>query len=68
MLVLMGLADGLTLRQVASRLHLGHQTVRTQATALRRRLGASTTPHAVALAYQRGLLHTKTPTMTSNAA
>lgn len=54
--VLHGLAQGLTLHQVAVLHQRSHQTIRTQATTMRRRLGAKTTPHAVAIAIQRGLL------------
>jgi DNA-binding CsgD family transcriptional regulator len=56
MRVLHGLAEGFTLRQVAALHRVSHQTVRTQAGTMRRRLGARTTPHAVAIAMQRGLL------------
>lgn len=54
--VLQGLADGLTLLQIARQHCLAHETVRTQATAMRRRLGARTSPHAVSIGYETGLL------------
>jgi DNA-binding CsgD family transcriptional regulator len=50
------LAEGLTQKQIGARLHLGRQAVGTHVRRVRWALGASTSAHAVALAYQRGIL------------
>ncbi|GAA0704532.1 hypothetical protein GCM10010193_69400 [Kitasatospora atroaurantiaca] len=54
--VLQGLAEGLTLAQIARRHCVSPETVRTQAVTMRRRLNARTSPHAVARGYELGLL------------
>jgi len=54
--VLRGMADGLTTPDIAARLEVSHGTVRGWQQQLYRRLGVSTGPHAVAVAYQRGIL------------
>lgn len=55
-LVLTGLAQGLTLRQIGLREHLSLNTMKTHARALYRRLDVATRDEAVARAYEVGLL------------
>ena len=55
MQVLAGLADGLTLGQIATEWGLTYATVRNHSIALRLRLGANTLPHAMAIAHRDGL-------------
>ena len=54
--VLVAYAEGLSREQVADRLGVTVSAVKATTTRMRRRLGARTTPHAVALAYQTGLM------------
>lgn len=49
-------ADGLTRDQIAARLFLSTSSVRVYKTQLFERLGVNSSPHAVSVAYQRGLL------------
>lgn len=50
------LAEGITLVDVAKKLHIGESTVKSTARDLYTRLGARTAAHAVAIGYERGLL------------
>lgn len=54
--VLTLLADGHTLAQIGEQLHLCRSTVKTHAEALRTKLRATNTAHAVHIAHQAGLL------------
>jgi DNA-binding CsgD family transcriptional regulator len=54
--VLAGIADGLSDQQIGDRLHISHHTVNRHGDVLRARLGVRTRAHAVAIAYQHGLL------------
>lgn len=54
--VLAGLADGLTAAEIAAQQCLAQHTVHEHAQSARRRLGAATTLHAVAICIRRGLL------------
>ena len=54
LLVLALLAQGLTYEQTAMVLHRSFRTVQNQAKAVRERLGAYTTPHAVTIAFHHG--------------
>lgn len=49
-------AEGFSGPQIAVRLHVTVATVNEHRTRIRNRLGASTAAHAVAIAYQRGIL------------
>lgn len=49
-------AAGLTQAEIAVDLGLTASTIQQRAAAMRRRLGAKSMAHAVAIAYQRGLL------------
>ena len=49
-------ADGLTTREIARRLWVTEETVKTHIRRLHDRLGASTRAHAVAIAYRSGIL------------
>jgi DNA-binding CsgD family transcriptional regulator len=49
-------AAGLTYEQIGSKLHLSHHTVRSHISRIIQCLQARNTPHAVAVAYQRGIL------------
>jgi len=53
--ILLSLADGLTVGQIADEREVSFHTVSGQVKSLRAKLGARTTAHAVALAYHRGL-------------
>lgn len=55
-LVLRGMQQGLTLRQIGARQHLSVNTMKTHATALYRRLGVTTRDEAIARAHELGLL------------
>jgi LuxR family transcriptional activator of conjugal transfer of Ti plasmids len=50
------LADGLTMREAAERLGIAHNTARTHAESFRRRAGATSMPHAVAVGFREGWL------------
>jgi len=54
--VIAGGALGETMAETAARLHVSPKTVDAERRAAYARLGARNMPHAVALAYQRGLL------------
>lgn len=60
-------ADGLTCAEIGKKLFIGEQTVRTHRQAIRARMGAATLPHAIALAYQRGILGTLPDHLVSSA-
>jgi DNA-binding CsgD family transcriptional regulator len=49
-------ADGLSTREIASRLWVTEETVKTHVRRLHDRLGAKTRAHAVAIAYRSGIL------------
>jgi DNA-binding CsgD family transcriptional regulator len=53
---LQGLADGLDAGQIADRLHLSSDTVRSRLRSLFLHLGANNRAHAVAIGYQMGVL------------
>jgi two-component system nitrate/nitrite response regulator NarL len=55
--VLLALADGLRVPEIADELHLSRETVMTHSNTLRVKLGARNATHAVALAYHRRLLN-----------
>lgn len=55
-LVLTLVADGLSIREVASRIHLSRWTVRDELAGIRRKFGARDLAHAVAIAYRTGVL------------
>ncbi|WP_307381611.1 response regulator transcription factor [Microbacterium sp. W4I20] len=55
-LVLQGLDQGLTLRQIGARQHLSVNTMKTHAKALYRRLGVNNRDEALARAHDLGLL------------
>lgn len=59
--VLRGLADGLTCEQIGKRLFIAGCTVKTHTARLRQMLGAATTAHLVAIAYQMGMLRADPP-------
>jgi DNA-binding CsgD family transcriptional regulator len=50
------LAEGCTVRQIASRMYLSEHTVATHQRRMRAALGAVNPAHAVAIGYQTGLL------------
>jgi DNA-binding CsgD family transcriptional regulator len=54
--VLLSLADGESLNEIASGLYLSVETIRGNLASLREKLGATNAAHAVALAYHRRLL------------
>ncbi|HET8784137.1 MAG TPA: hypothetical protein VFM38_00765 [Candidatus Limnocylindrales bacterium] len=56
LVVLRLMADGRTERQVGFELHYSHAWAHKTIAALRRKLGARNAPHAVALAFERGLI------------
>lgn len=49
-------ADGLTCHAIGRKLFIGENTVRTHRKAVIKRLGAKTAAHAVAIAYEQGIL------------
>lgn len=53
--VLLSLADGLTASQIADEREVSVHTISSHMKALRFKMGAHTTAHAVALAYHRGI-------------
>jgi DNA-binding NarL/FixJ family response regulator len=53
------LAAGMTSAAIAERLVVSVETVRTHVKGLLRRLGAKDRTHAISLAYQRGLLSSR---------
>lgn len=57
--ILLGLADGLMVNEIAAELHIAAETAKGHAQSLRQKLGARNAAHAVALAYHRGLLTPK---------
>jgi two-component system, NarL family, nitrate/nitrite response regulator NarL len=56
--ILVGHAEGLTDTEIANRLGLTPNTVKTYSQMLRAKLGARNRTHAVSIGYQRGLLAT----------
>ena len=54
--VLVAVADGLSAKQIAERLHVAEATVRTHQAALRRKLGAANVAAAAVEAVRRGLI------------
>lgn len=54
--VLLLLADGGTPTTIGSELYIAPSTVSAVTTNIRAKLGATTIPHAIAIAYQKGLL------------
>lgn len=57
------LAAGYRPPEIARRLYIADRTLKTDLKHLREALGARTTPHAVAIGYQRGLLTRDAPTV-----
>lgn len=53
--ILLSLADGLTMSQIADEREVTLHTVTNQVKSLRSKMGARTAAHAVALAYHRGI-------------
>lgn len=49
-------AEGLTREEIASRMGIGAETVKKQSSIVRRKLGARTTPNAVAIALRIGVI------------
>lgn len=49
-------AEGYTWQEIAGKLFLSHHTVRAHMTNLKKVLGAKTSPHAVTVAFRRGIL------------
>jgi DNA-binding NarL/FixJ family response regulator len=54
-------AEGLNNAQIGTRMYLAEDTIKRHLSRIFQRLEASTRAHAVALAYQRGLLHLDRP-------
>ena len=54
--VLQGMADGLTVKEIAAAQHISSNTVKSQGWELRRRMGARNTTHAVAIALREGII------------
>lgn len=54
--ILQLVADGHTNDEIATKLHFSPRTIKGDLEATRNLLGAKTTPHAIALAYEAGLL------------
>lgn len=56
-LILTMMAQGLIDKVMAHRLGISFATLKTHKLAMYRRLGAKNAPHAVALGYEKGILH-----------
>lgn len=56
MAVLRLLAEGLTIREIGTRMHFSERTVKNRLSALYDRLGAKNGTHAVAIAFRSGVL------------
>lgn len=54
--VLLFLADGDTPKTIAEELGIAPDTVHVMSATIRAKLGAKTTAHAIAIAYQKGIL------------
>jgi DNA-binding CsgD family transcriptional regulator len=58
--ILFGLADGMTLKEIAKERFRSYDTVKTQMKRLLMKLNAKTPAHAVALAYHHGIFTPQT--------
>ena len=54
--VLQGMADGLTVKEIAAAQHVTSNTIKSQGWVLRSRLGALNTTHAAAIALREGII------------